>query len=208
MKFLALWSVLSILSLPALAQTRDVNVLSPTEEAQGWILLWNGGSVSGWSPELVCNWKTTGGVLTAAKGAFFWLRYNSPYSDFVLKVDFRMLSPDADSGIFIRSAPGGDPSRTGYQININNMNQDYGTGSVVYRVKYNESPVSVNEWHSYEITAQGDHITAVLDGKKTVDFHDQASASGYIGLQFLKGEDVEFRNIKLLRLGPPQNSKR
>lgn len=208
MKLLTLLSVLSFLSLSGLAQSRDANVLSPTEQAQGWILLWDGGTVSGWSPELVCSWKTSEGVLTAAKGAFFWLRYNTPYSDFILKADFRMLSPDADSGIFIRSAPAGDPSRTGYQININNVNQDYGTGSVVYRVKYSGSPVSVNQWHTYEITAQGDHVTAVLDGKKTVDFHDEASAGGYIGLQFLKGDDVEFRNLKLLRLGPPSNAKR
>jgi hypothetical protein len=205
MKFFTLLPVLSMLTLSGFAQTGEANVLSPTEQAQGWILLWDGSTASGWSPELVCNWKTTGGVLTAAKGAFFWLRYDTLYADFVLKADFRMLSPEADSGIFIRAAAKGDPSRTGYQININNMNQDYGTGSVVYRVKYNGSPVSPKEWHTYEITAQGDHITAVLDGKNTVDFHDKASATGYIGLQFLKGEDVEFRNIKLLRLGPPQN---
>ena len=207
MRHLALLFVLSCLTPSGSAQTRDVNVLSPAEEARGWILLWNGVSISDWSPQLVSSWKTSDGVLTPEKGVFFWLRYDTPYSDFILKAEFRMLSPDADSGIFIRSAKEGDPSRTGYQININNVNQEYGTGSVVYRVKYSESPVSVNQWHSYQITAEGDHITAVLDGKKTVDFHDKASAQGYIGLQFLKGEDVEFRNVKLLRLGPPTTAQ-
>ncbi len=207
MRIPILLSLFTVLSIPAFAEPQDHNVLSPAEEAKGWVLLWDGETIANWTPELVSDWKTTK-VLTPAQGTYFWLRHNTPYSDFILRIEFRMLSTEADSGIFIRAAREGDPTRTGYQININNLNEDYATGSVVNRVKYNDGPVSPNEWHRYEITAEGDHITAVLDGKKTVDFHDDASAQGYIGLQFLKGEDVEFRDIKLLRLGPPPGARK
>jgi hypothetical protein len=198
---------LAILLCAGFASPQEQNKLTSEESAKGWILLWNGESVSSWVPELVATWKTTDGALTAAQGAFFWLRHTKPFADFVLKAEFRMLSPEADSGIFIRAAEKGDPSRTGYQININNVNQEYGTGSVVFRVKYNSSPVSAKEWHRYEITAEGDHITVVLDGKKTVDYRDSSSRQGYIGLQFIRGEDVEFRNLQVLPLGAQQRAK-
>ncbi len=208
MKLSRLLPLFVLVPISLLAQPQEEpNTLSPPEEAQGWILLWDGHSLDNWTPELVSTWKTSEGFLTAGPSPYFWLRKDTQFSDFVLKAEFRMLSAEADSGIFIRAAREGDPSRTGYQININNVNQEYGTGSVVYKVKYNASPVSPNEWHQYVITAEGDHITAVLDGKKTVDFHDDTSAGGYIGLQFLKGEDVEFRNLKLLRLRPPQQAQ-
>jgi hypothetical protein len=192
--------MLTILFCAGFASSQENNSLTSEEAAKGWILLWDGKSVTNWTPELVANWKTAEGTLTAAPGAFFWLRHAQPFADFILKAEFRMLSPEADSGIFIRAADKGDPSRTGYQININNVNQEFGTGSVVFRVKYNGSPVTAKEWHRYEITAEGNHITVVLDGKKTIDYRDSSSREGYIGLQFIKPEDVEFRNVKLLPL--------
>lgn len=207
MRFSGLIPLLAVLTLSGFAQSSEVNVLTPAERAKGWTLLWQGGPLSDWTPQLVSSWKTKGGALTADQSTFFWLRQDTVYEDFILQADFRMLSPEADSGIFIRAAKDGNPTSTGYQININNINEEYATGSVVNRARYNAGPVAVNKWHHYEIKAEGDHISAVLDGKTTVDFHDSSSARGHIGLQFLKGEDVEFRNLKILRLGPPVNSR-
>ena len=81
------------------------------------------------------EWKGFDGALHATSGSYVWLRHTTPFADFVLKVDFRMRTVETDSGIFLRAAQEGDPSRTGYQININNRNKDYGNGSIVYRVK-------------------------------------------------------------------------
>ena len=88
-------------------------------------------------------------------------------------------------------------------MNINNVNAEWGTGSLVFRVKADPGigKVSINAWHSYEITTEGDHITAYLDGRKAIDAHDASARIGYIGLQFLKPEEVEFRNVKLRPLG-------
>jgi len=177
------------------------NALTAEEVTQGWILLWDGQSTFGWEPQINMEWPSTEGALHSASGGYVWLRHKTPFANFVLKADFFMNSPDADSGIFIRAAGDGDPSKTGYQVNINNMNKDWGTGSLVFRHKSKVPVAKVKEWHTFEITAEGDHIAVLLDGKKTVDVHDSASATGYVGLQFIKGDEVRFRNIKLRPLG-------
>ncbi len=179
------------------------NALTPEEVQQGWILLFDGNSTFGWEPMMYTDWKFPEGALSLSKGTYVWMRNQCPFADFVLKADFRIKAADADSGIFIRAAREGDPSRTGYQVNINNANEEWGTGSLVFRVKADPGigKVSVNEWHSYVITAEGDHVSAYLDGKKAVDTHDASAKIGYIGLQFLKPDEVEFRNVKVRPLG-------
>ncbi|NWG13280.1 MAG: DUF1080 domain-containing protein [Acidobacteria bacterium] len=189
------------MTVPATGQPG--NTLAPEEIAQGWVLLWDGVTTFGWESAARVDWKTTDGTLSMPAGSYTWLRHKTPLGDFVLKVDFRMMTYEADSGIFIRAAKDGDPSRTGYQVNINNMNEEWATGSLVFRHKADPSigKVSADTWHTYEITADGDHIMAFLDGRKTVDVRDTASRFGYIGLQFVKGDEIEFRNVKLRPLG-------
>jgi uncharacterized protein (DUF427 family) len=190
-----------ILSTILISAKPASNTLSPEELAQGWILLWDGESSFGWEPQISGEWKGFEGTLHASQGTYMWLRHTTPFANFVLKAEFRMKAIETDSGIFIRSAKEGDPTRTGYQVNINNMNKDWGNGSLVYRVKSSAGKLSPNEWHRFEITADGDHINVVLNGNQVLDTHDSTAAAGYIGLQYLKGDDVEFRNIKLRSLG-------
>jgi hypothetical protein len=176
------------------------NVLSAQELADGWILLWDGASTFGWEPTPQTEWKVSEGALSAS-ASMIWLRHKTPFADFVLKTEFRMANAEADSGIFIRAARDGDPTKTGYQININNLNEEYGNGSLVFRHRSDSGKVAAKVWHSFEITADGDHITVVLDGRKTLDVHDNQCRVGYIGFQILKAGELEFRNIKLMPLG-------
>jgi hypothetical protein len=190
-----------ILSSALISSEPAPNKLSTEELAQGWILLWDGEASFGWEPSAVGEWRGFDGTLHAASGNYTWLRNTTQFADFVLRAEVRMKSFETDSGIFIRAAKAGDPTRTGYQININNLNKEYGNGSVVFRLKSNAGALSANEWHHYEITAEGDHITVSIDGNRVLDAHDGTAAAGYIGLQYVKGDDVEFRNIKLRPLG-------
>jgi hypothetical protein len=194
-------AALCVLSSTLISSEPAPNTLSTAELSQGWILLWDGESSFGWEPSAVGEWKGFDGSLHAASGNYTWLRNTTPFADFVLKAEVRMKAFETDSGIFIRAASAGDPTRTGCQININNMNKDFGNGSIVFRTKSNAGTLSANEWHRYEITADGDHITVSIDGSQVLDTHDRTAAVGYLGLQYVKGDDVEFRNIKLRPLG-------
>ncbi|HYK90245.1 MAG TPA: DUF1080 domain-containing protein [Acidobacteriota bacterium] len=196
-----LLAVVCMLGLTLISAEPVQNTLSQEELAQGWILLWDGETSFGWEPHISGEWKGFDGTLHASPGCYMWLRNTTPFANFVLKADVRMKAFETDSGIFIRAAKEGDPTRTGYQININNLNKDYGNGSIVNRVKSSAGTLNAKEWHSYEITAEGDHITVAIDGRQVLDARDNTVAAGYIGLQYLKGDDVEFRNIKLRPLG-------
>jgi hypothetical protein len=190
-----------VLALTAPAYGQGIlNSLSDAEKADGWSLLWDGKATEGWETAVNSRMELAEGAMRQAQGAFIWLRHKTRYADFVLRLEFRMLTEDADSGVFIRAAGEGDPTQTGYQININNMNPDYGTGSVVNRAKYNGSKVKTGQWYSYEITAEGDRISAVLDGRKTIDFRDSTAREGFIGFQLVKPLEIEFRNIRLKNL--------
>lgn len=190
-----------ILSTILISAEPGLNTLSSEELAQGWILLWDGESSFGWEPQISGDWKGFDGTLHASQGTYMWLRHTTPFANFVLKAEFRMKAIETDSGIFIRAAKDGDPTKTGYQVNINNMNKDWGNGSLVNRVRSSAGRLSPNEWHRFEITADGNHINVMLDGNQVLDTHDSTAAVGFIGLQYLKGDDVEFRNIKLRPLG-------
>jgi hypothetical protein len=192
-------ALLLILAAPLVAAGQS-NVLSEQELAEGWILLWDGSSTFGWEPTPQTEWKVSDGALSAS-ASMIWLRHKTPFADFVLKTEFRMAAPEVDSGIFIRAAKEGDPTRTGYQVNINNINEEYGNGSLVFRHRSDSGKIAAKVWHSFEITADGDHITVVLDGRKTLDVHDSQCRVGYIGFQILKAGELEFRNVKLKPLG-------
>ena len=55
------------------------------------------------------------------------------------------------------------------------------------------------QWNSYEITAQGNTITVVLNGQQVSHLvNANRSPTGYIGLQnHHAGSRVQFRNIRI-----------
>lgn len=173
--------------------------LPPKEAADGWIQLFDGATLFGWTQEGKAQWSASGGILTAA-GESGWLRTTSPFADFILRCDFR-TGADGNSGIFLRSAAQGAPHETGYELQIWNQHPQYPTGSLVNHIKGKKVNPAPDRWHSYEIQAVGDHWIVKLDGRKVLDGRDPKSKAGYIGLQYNKDKKVEFRNIRLKPLG-------
>ena len=89
--------------------------LPPKEAADGWIQLFDGESLFGWSQEGAAKWKVEGGALTFDAGQVGWLRSNSVFADYILKLDFRTRK-GGNSGVFVRSAKSGQPHETGYEV--------------------------------------------------------------------------------------------
>ncbi len=60
---------------------------------------------------------------------------------------------------------------------------------------------AADEWHTFDVTAEGDTLTVVLDGEQLYEFGDPSPIRiGHIGLQSREGP-VAFRNIRLRPLG-------
>jgi hypothetical protein len=198
-QFLSLLSLLVVLcwTLPAAAQQSATNALSAAEAAEGWKLLFDGRTQSGWTPSGDADWRVEDGALTATKGTGFLV--SADYADFELRLDF-WAAPTVNSGIFIRC---GEPMinlRTCYEVQIGGTSTGLIAGDVPNAAPAPAAPVPTEQWHSLEISAVGDHLMVKLDGKTLVDARDKTHPRGKIALQEGgRGEIglVRFRNVRI-----------
>ena len=186
--------------------------------------LFDGKTLNGWkyTPKHKSGYYVTNGVLVCAKNCSADLFTEKEYSDFILRLEFK-LSPGANNGIAIRS-----PMEAGQIAYIGNEIQVLDDSAAEYAkldpAQYCGSLYRVlpakqgflnktGEWNSYEITAKGRHIKVALNGTVITDGDINAVTSpetlqhhpgmlrpkGHIG--FLgHSRYVEFRNIRIHEL--------
>jgi hypothetical protein len=167
-----------------------------------WTTLFDGRSLSGWTPEQGAKWRVSAGVLIGDAGEDGWLRSDRQFTNFLLHIEYKD-SPKGNSGVFLRATKDSnlsDPSNPAgsYELQINNEDDKWATGSIENYVQrlVRVSPVP-NQWHSYEVEVRGDHLVATLEGTKVLDGRDAKFKAGYIGLQHHKDNKIEFRNIRV-----------
>jgi hypothetical protein len=175
--------------------------LPPKDAADGWLMLFDGESLFGWAPQGTAKWSVAGGVLSAEGGEDAWLRHNAVFGDFLLRMEFRLPTKGANSGVFVRSAKEGAPHETGYEVQIWDANPKFATGSLVNHASARKVTLKPATWHVYEIQAEGDRFQVRLNGKQVLDARDSKSQAGHVGLQYKAGNKLEFRNIRLKPLG-------
>jgi hypothetical protein len=168
------------------------------QDGGGWRNLM---SMSNWTPVGKVDWQTRGNELWSTNGNGFLLSKQS-YGDFEIRADF-WVSPDANSGIFIRCA---DPNKVGaatcYEVNIYDTRPDpkFRTGAIVDLAPPSNMSINTgNKWNSYHITAKGPRLIIRLNGETTVDVEDKKFARGPFALQAGLGV-VRFRNVQIREL--------
>ncbi len=174
--------------------------LPSKQAADGWIQLFDGESTYGWSQEGSAKWRVADKTLIPDPAGKGYLRSNAAFANFILKCEFKQ-GADGNSGIFIRSAKEGQPHETGYEVQIWDQHPKFATGSLVNHIAAKKVKLKPDEWHTYEIEANGDHYVVTLDGKKILDGKDAKSRMGHIGFQANEGKPIAFRNIMLKPLG-------
>jgi 3-keto-disaccharide hydrolase len=165
--------------------------------ASEWRVLFDGSSLTGWSEVGDANWSVNDATVMADSGNGY-LVSDASYGDFDLDLEF-WVSPDANSGVFIRCADRGKIGADScYEVNIFDQRPDptYRTGAIV-----NVAPPQVvvdtgGRWNHYEISAHGTHFLVKIDGEVTVDTDNDLHAVGPVALQYGAGT-VKFRNIRL-----------
>ena len=144
-------------------------------------------------------WAAADGAVQSSGGGKdpSYLVSKASFKDFALRVEF-WASDDANSGVFIRCAdPAKTTDETCYEANIFDQRPDptYGTGAIVKVAPVAQPmPKAGSRWNVYEITAKGDRIVLVLNGKTTVDTRDSRHAAGPIALQWARGT-LKFRKV-------------
>ena len=204
-RFLA---VLALLALPAVAQDKPA---LPAPDADGWISLFNGKDLTGWSGD-PSIWRVVDGYIQGKVdkiGYNTFLVYAHPFSDFVLEAKF-ILPKGGNSGIQYRSKVT-DPAKWvvgGYQADIGAgywgiLYEERGRGILVKPVKEVEATIKTEEWNSFVISAEGSKLKQVVNGVTTVDFDDadekKRSLDGILALQYhAPGNfEIKFKDIRI-----------
>jgi hypothetical protein len=170
---------------------------APAGADAGWSTLFDGTSLTGWTPVGDANWQLADGAVQADSGSGFLLT-NLSYGDFDLRLEF-WVSPDANSGVFIRCAnPQEIGAATCYEVNIFDQRPDptYRTGGIVDVARPSVMIDTGDRWNDYEISARGRRLMVKLNGQTTVDVEDDKLVAGPIALQYGAGR-VMFRNVRI-----------
>jgi len=181
--------MLSAMALAAsLAQASDANVLTAAERADGWRLLFDGSSLSGWrgvaTAKPGAGWRVADGaiVLTAKAGDLVTV---DDFGDFDLSIEWKAADA-TNSGILYRvSLDDKQTFHSGpeYQILDNVLGGDRfepkHTAGALYDLVAPPKDFTrpVGAWNQTRIVVRGWHVEHWLNGEKIVDI-DLASTEG------------------------------
>ena len=200
--------------------TADVQTL-PKPDAEGWINLFNGKDLTGWSGDPKV-WSVKDGYISGAikrlKGGNTFLVYQKKdLSNYILEADIILVANKGNSGIQYRSKHSENGANKwvvkGYQADFANgywgkLYEEGGRKTLVWRYKNKPPHIKANnEWNKYRITANGSKLKHELNGTVTIELDDKnqkrAAKDGVIALQYHSpgGFEVRFRNIRIKLLG-------
>jgi Domain of Unknown Function (DUF1080) len=164
----------------------------------GWTQLFDGKSLDGWDQIGEANWRIEDGAIVGDKGKGGHLVSKNSYKNFQIYSEF-WSDEKANSGIFIRCK---DPKKIGakecYEMNIFDSRPDpsYGTGAIVYFAEANPALKAAGKWNTFEILADGRHLTITLNGQKTADVKNGMFEEGHLTLQYGSGV-IKFRKVAI-----------
>lgn len=187
-------------------------------EEAGFVNLFNGRDLSGWSGDMT-EWTVRDGVIRAqtkrraARNSSCLFLQSEPLEDFELRLRYQRWS--GNSGVFYRAKPLPEGAG-GYQFDIalgitGNL-IDAGSDRPrrdLFRVDSRESRRTLlalpkeASWHELVIIARGSQLIQQLDGITICDLRDEdptAPRSGLIALEAASDTIVEFKDIRLKRL--------
>jgi hypothetical protein len=174
----------------------------------GWMMLFNGQNMEGWTKMNDGDWGVESGVLKYRGGGNGWLRTNAQFTDFQAISEWRypVAEGDHDSGFFFRAGLEGKPwPRQGYQLNMgpgNNLGSVGGIRGARAVPQLFKKPAG--EWNSYDLIVVGDAATCIINGEKAWDASGVGRPEGgYLGWQG-EGYALEVKSVRLRKLTASQ----
>jgi putative heme-binding domain-containing protein len=197
-----------------------------------WIDLFNGKSLDGWternkSGTFVVEGGTIVGTATSGIGTTF-LCTDGEYGDFDLEFECKVIDPELNSGVQIRSRIRKLPKRDtgpleGPQVDISAKNAERGTfsGNIFGQgwgewltpkdKRRNHKLFKGGEWNKFRVLAKGDQVTTWINGEEVITTTIPAERhathpGGYIALQVhaiqkdTRPFKIAWRNIRVRTL--------
>ena len=216
--FLALFAIVSLCQQPIWAQEK------PFVPQDGFVSLFDGKSLAGWTGSLA-SYAVENGNLVCIAGGKGNLLTEKQYTDFVVAFEFK-LTEGANNGLGIRcpKLAEGSLHLEGIELQIlDDTAEQYKAlkpyqyhGSAYGLVASKQGSLKpLGEWNHQEVTVNGRHITVVLNGTKIVDADiDEATKSGTLDGQLHPGlarrrghlallghgDRVDFRHLQIREL--------
>ncbi len=170
----------------------------------GWLSLFDGQTLFGWSPNSSTTWKVEDGSIVGSGETPGLLVSHVRFSDYMFRCEAK-FAEGANSGLFLRTAfTPKNPAVDCFELNFCDQHPaGFTTGSLVGRQKTEAPIVAAGKWHLWEARVQGARVQVWLDGTQVLDHTDESTpqlTAGFIGLQ-MNGGQAEFRNIAIQPLG-------
>lgn len=162
------------------------------------------------------NFRMIGSVLEVREPEG-WLKSARRYGDFELATEFRYMTDDADSGIFVRALGENDfvrgwPNQS-YQVQLRNPigESPFPPVGGVFRhgmpsadTDYDEplaraTSLPTEEWQTLYVRVEGETLTVELNDVEITRAAGIGNGAGFIGIQGETGA-LEFRSLKLREL--------
>ena len=187
-----LYSLILLTLMTNITYAQSLNTLSTKEKKEGYVLLFDGLSLKGWTAssglQVPATWEVKNGCIKTVKGGKGAnIITVGEYSDFDLSVDFN-IEPGCNSGIkyfYTKYETGGDLGIE-YQIIDDKLGEDtkqanHLCGSFYDVLAPDESKKKVNvsgTWNTIRIISSGKKVEHWLNGVKILEF--SRGEKGYI----------------------------
>ena len=187
----------------------------PRVQAEEWVSLFDGKTMSGWTKAGKngdkSKWEVVDGKIVGSGLASMLYSPKGHYKNFKFKAEIK-ISDHGNSGMYFRvPEPTGDFSK-GYEVQINSTHGDpIKSGSVYTFVHLYKQIVPPDTWFTQEVEVVDKnfrgktipHIKVSINGEVLFEFLDYTKAwsEGYLGFQqHDPGSRVELRKIEVMEL--------
>jgi hypothetical protein len=165
----------SLLLTIATASPAQDNTLSDVERNAGWLLLFDGQSLSGWTTNTgehsARDVDDDEGAINPHNSGGYMMIHEKMWRDFVLALDFK-ISKGCNSGVFLRTfpltpRPGKDVGYNGIEVAIDDTTTAgyHDTGALYDLVKPRANAMRpAGEWNHLQVTCDGPIIKVEVNG--------------------------------------------
>ena len=182
----------------------------------GFVSLFDGKTLAGWkASENTGSWSVQDGeiVCHGPRSHLFYVGADESkpeqFRNFHLRAEV-LTRPVANSGIFFHTEfqPEGWPTR-GYEVQVNNSQQDpVRTGSLYNVVKNFTPPAKDDTWFTLDVVVNGKSVGVAVDGRVLYEFVEPEGVTGSRKLSqgtfalqaHDPGSEVHYRSIRVKRL--------
>jgi hypothetical protein len=184
-----------------------------TQSDEGWVSLFDGRSLKGWTPRGGGVWSVDQGTILGVTGTgeYGWLCSERTYGDFVFEYEAKLEST-GNSGVQVRSRIDDKDLMTGYQFDLDRTRPSTGRLYDEARRKLlQDVPLRPQarrafregEWNKLRFECVGDRLLSFVNSILIVDYRDPVDVEGIVALQVHSGKDtkVRWRNVRIQDLG-------